>query len=237
MLNPSDNNPEQQPHRLQALQWLLQNYPIPFWGGVWAIFVTVATVAAIGMFNPGPIEQETSKPTPTRTTIQDYTVREVPKSTPTPTPDQELASKKASDPQTAITTIRESTAREGLPLSFFGSLALGCAAGSLVVARRLKQSSQRRPSLKRTKSATPVRRKRRRSSKKRHLVPRPPQPVNSQPTVKISEEPPSIPDNKQAQVTVLPAEENHPLDGREETLAEILDLRKRESLASLMRRR
>ena len=42
--------------------------------------------------------------------------------------------------------------------------------------------------------------------------------------------------NKQpTQITVLPPEESHPLDRGNENLAEMMDLRKRKSLASLMR--
>jgi len=37
-------------------------------------------------------------------------------------------------------------------------------------------------------------------------------------------------------VTVLPPEESHPLDWDEATLADMMDLRKRQSLASLLRK-
>lgn len=213
MLNPSDNPPQQHNHP-QPLQQLLHKYPFVFWGVIWAVVVSVGTGAIIGLFNPGEIEKEALQPTPTRTTIQ------------------ESIPKRRSQPTPALTTFEEPTAKD-LPLSLFGGLALGCAAGSFLVTRAIKQSTQRRQLPKRSKSK--IRRKRRHLSKKRRPVPQMPKPASSQPPAqRTNEQQPTIND-QQTQVTVLSADESHPLDGREEGLAEMLDLRKRQSLASLMR--
>ncbi len=218
MVNPSDYPPEQQ-HTLQPLHKLLQNYPFAFWSVVWVAIVFVGIGAMIGMLNPGSVEPEVSHPQPTLSTIQ------------------ESRPKKASSPKSTFTTpLQDSTPKEGLPLSLFGSLALGCAAGSLVLARILKPSStQRRPSIKRSKSSRTNNKRRQHLSKERRRVPPTPQPVSSQLTIPTPQRQILTRDDQQTQVTVLPAEENLPLDGSEENLAEMLDLRKRQSLASLMR--
>jgi hypothetical protein len=56
-----------------------------------------------------------------------------------------------------------------------------------------------------------------------------------EPTFETVDKPLPITDEKLTQVTVLSPEESHPLDGGDESLADMLDLRKRQSLASLIR--
>lgn len=217
MVNPSDHPPKQQ-HPLEPLKKLLHKYPFAFWGGVWGVVVFIGMVAIIGIFYPGAIEPEASLPPPTRTTIQ-----------------QPIEKNAFSAKPTLTTTFAESTPKEGLPLPLFGGLALGCAVGSLLLARVLKQSNQRRQSLKKLKATQKLRKQRRRPSSKPAQIPQTPHPVSPQLTVQTPESQISTTDPQQTQVTVLPVEETIPLDGAEENLAEMLDLRKRQSLASLMR--
>ncbi|NES96381.1 MAG: hypothetical protein F6K32_14340 [Desertifilum sp. SIO1I2] len=94
-----------------------------------------------------------------------------------------------------------------LPWWFFGVLALGCMGGSWLIARYLLSSSSRSPEPQ-SQHRPPT----------RHPV-SPPQAANM-PVEPV--------------VTVMSAEEMHPLDGTED-LAEIMDIRKRKSLSAVLR--
>jgi hypothetical protein len=145
--------------------------------------------------------------------------------------------KDGSQPTPALTTFEESTVKKKLPLPLplLGTVILGCAAGSLIVTQVLKYSIGRRSS-KRSKPSGTVRRKRRYSATRQGIVPTP-QPVSSALTYNPSGNQLSKINKQLTQVTVLPPEESHPLDGGDENLADMMDLRKRHSLTSLMRRK
>ena len=202
MLNPSDNPPEPQ-HPLPLLKYLLHKYPLAVCGGFWVVMVLLGSMATFGLFNPGPMEQEASKPTPSLATVQE------------PTP--------------------QSTAKKDLQLSLFGAVALGCAAGSLLVTQALRYATQGSQPPKGLKPVATIRKKRRHPSKRRRPVSQRPTPVGVEPTFETVDKPLPITDEKLTQVTVLSPEESHPLDGGDESLADMLDLRKRQSLASLIR--
>jgi len=200
MLKSSDTTPKQ-PHRLQPLNQLLRTRPLAFCGGLWVALVLAGSVAAAGLLNPGPAQEEVSTQTP------------------------------------AITKVRESTSQEDLPLSLFGAITLGCAATSVLVTQALKRSTSRSQPPKRLKQAATVRKKRRVPSKKQ----RPPVPRNSEPVAPSSTSPTldkRVPNSSKqlARVTILPPEQRHPLDVDERGLAEMMDLRKQQSLGSLIRR-
>jgi hypothetical protein len=145
--------------------------------------------------------------------------------------------KQASNPTPALTTFQETTkskSKKELPLSLFVTVILGCAAGSLAVTQTLKYSI-RRQSRKTMKSSRTIGKKRRHSSQKPPIESRASQPVSSALTYQPREKQVPTINSQMAQVTVLPPEESHPLDGGNENLAELMDLRKRHSLASLMR--
>jgi hypothetical protein len=135
-----------------------------------------------------------------------------------------------SKPTPGLTTFQESTQQkqQNLPLPLIVSVILGCGGGSLILTQVLKYSSTRRPPIKKLRSNTTVRKKRQHPSNGNRTVSNTPQPASSALTVKS-------PNHQLAQVTVLPPEESHPLDRGDENLAEMMDLRKRHSLASLMR--
>ncbi|NEP08692.1 MAG: hypothetical protein F6K14_00220 [Symploca sp. SIO2C1] len=206
----SDNFPEQQ-YALAHFHKLLQKHPFAFWGGLWGILLAVGTVATIGLLNPGSIEEEE------------------PLSTPAPT------------------QIQESPKERDWSLPLFSAVVLGCAGGSLLVTNALRRSTQRRRFSKRPKSGKIVHQQRSFPPKRRRpTAAKTPQPVTSAQTQPKPKQniPPNIPHNtqpnippniQQTQVTVLSPEDNHPLDSKPESLAEIMDLRKRKSLKSLMR--
>jgi hypothetical protein len=202
MLNPSDNPPEQL-HRLQRLKHLIYRHPFAFCCGLWVTLVLLGSFATVGLFNPGSLEQEASKPTPS--------------------------------PATVLESTPQSTAKKDLPLFLFGAVALGCAGGSLFITYALRLATQRRQPSKGLKPVATVRKKRRPSSKRRRPVPRTPKPEGTELTFQTLDRRVATTNEKLTQVTVLPPEESHPLDGGEESLADMLDLRKHQSLASLMR--
>ncbi len=127
----------------------------------------------------------------------------------------------------ALSQVRESTTRKDLPLSLFGGILLGCAAGSLLVTQALRYTTQPR-NPKRLGSSAKARRKRRNAAKKQQAASSALQRVE---TKAISQ----TPSHQQTQISVLPPEEKLSLDGEQDNLAELMDLRKHQSLASLMR--
>jgi len=217
MLNPSNNPSEQPQPRLPLIERLVHNYPLVFWGLLWAVLLSAGGFAALRLLSAGPIEQEASAPAPTASTIQETPVLPL-----------------VSTPKSALNTVDEFTPKQDLPLSLIGAVALGCAGGSLLITQALRQTSNRRQAPKRLRSATNSRKKRQNPAKKRRSAPKTRQPVSSKPNlVALENQLPTI-DNRLTQVTVLSPEESHPLDGGNQNLADVMDLRKRQSLASLM---
>lgn len=236
MLNPSDHPPESQ-ERLQFLRQLLYRYPLAFWGGLWFVLMIVSGVAAIGLLNPGRIEPEASLPSPTLSTVLESVAKpEPPPSVAKPEPLPSVSTPaSASTFITEPTTVRESPSKKDLPLSLFGGIALGCAVGSLLITQALKGSSQPRQSSRRAKPGATVRKKRRHPPQNSRPVSRTVQLVNPQPNFRTQPNPQPTTNNVFIPVTVMPPEASHPLDGSSESLADLLDLRKRQSLASIMR--
>lgn len=222
MLNISNNSSEQPDgDRLSLLDRLVQNHPLIFWGLLGTLILSTGGFAMFRLLNPGPIEPDTSAPTPTASTVQE-------------TPATPFVSKPASS---AFKELHKFTDQQDLPpLSLIGAVALGCAGGSLLITQALRQTSNRRQAIKRSK-LTPNGRKKRQSLSKKRRPTATRQPVAPKPTLTTLENRGQATVDPSTQITVLPPEESHPLDGGNQSLAEQMDLRKRQSLASLMRGR
>lgn len=221
MLNLSDNSPEAQ-HRSQSLSQLLYKHPFAVCGGIWVLLVFVGGIATMGLFNPGQIEPETSRPLPTASTVQ-----------------QEVS------PQPERKHLPGFTAKQPvklpdlplLPLSILAAIALGCVGGSYVLAQMLKSSAQGSQTSRRLKPTGTIRKKRRNPSPRPSSATRTPQSEGAFPSFQIANHQMTKTENHLTKITVLPPEQLHPLDGGKESLADMMDLRKRHSLASLMRDR
>jgi len=214
MLNSSDHSSEQHNY-LQVLQQLVNRYPFVFWGTIWGFLVLIGTVAAVGLLNPGRIESDKSVPKPLVSTILESTAN---------------PSSKSDSP--LISSTEDASPQEGFPFSLFLGLAFGCAAGSLLVTHAFRQSTQTRQLIKPSQSSR--RKKRRRSPNQRQVSS--PQSAAHQPTIQTLDSPQPVVPDSETEVTVVPDQEKNPLDQEEQSLAEMLDLRKRESLASIMGR-
>lgn len=216
MLNLSNNPPEQQP-RFSHLKQLLHKHPFLFCGGLWITLVFVGSVATLGLFNPGPIETDSSRPLPPVTTFEESTPQSVPDSITKPAPPE------------------PSSTKQDVPLFLFAAIALGCAGGSFLLTQMLRYSAERRSPEPRSKSVGTIRKKGQKPTKKRRSASTTPQQVSSQPNVpKVNNH--LVKTEKQlARITVLPPEQSNPLDGNKENLAEMMDLRKRYSIKALMR--
>ncbi len=244
MLNISSNSPSDPQHRLQSLKLLVYKHPFAVCGGLWVALVLLGGAATLGLINPGPSDKGGSQPLPPLTTFEQVTPQPPSlkklwkKTTPIQPP---VASQQESTPERSpFTTVEQSPVEAGspkqdLPLFLIGAVALGCAGGSLLLTQLLKQSAE---SYQTPRPLTPVkiiRKKRRHPSQRNPSVAREPQQVSSQPNVQTVNKPMAMPERNLTQVTILPPEQRHPLDGGKENLAEMMDLRKRQSLASLMR--
>jgi hypothetical protein len=165
MLNPSNNPSEQPQPRLPLIERLVHNYPLVFWGLLWAVLLSAGGFAALRLLSAGPIEQEASAPAPTASTIQETPVLPL-----------------VSTPKSALTTVDEFTAKQDLPLSLIGAVALGCAGGSLLITQALRQTSNRRQAPKRLKSAANSAKNGRTLQKNAVLLPKPDNPFRLNPT-------------------------------------------------------
>lgn len=116
-------------------------------------------------------------------------------------------------------------------LWLLGAAALTCGAGSLLIYKRLKSSSlcDKLPNPLKSSSERSLTRRQRR---KRMFQENPPLPTPLE-----EPQPPAqpVPAEIEPVVTVLPPEESHPLDAEEESLAEMMDIRKQRSLSSILR--
>jgi hypothetical protein len=136
-------------------------------------------------------------------------------------------------PTPAPPTVQVSAPREDLPLSLFTAIAIGCAAGSFLFVYVLKNSARSHQFSRRLNSTATITKKRRQVKKRpvAKITKIISQPVTSSALSTLQ------PKEKHSQVTVLSPEEASPLDRGDNSLADMLDLRKRQSLDSLMRRR
>lgn len=248
MLNSSDNHLDQQ-NRLQPLQQLINRYPIAFWSGLWAFLVLVGSVAAIGLIKPAPIESPTiqgaSKSTPTLTTIrqsetkEDFSVSLLGTLTlgcvgvsllVTQALRQSSRRRKNSTEFQRTPTKQKPTKIRGQQNKLDKSKQIrDKRMFSNPVAETLPLASSRR-----SQASPSVHKKPRSSSLKRRRVPIRPQKAAKQPVLETR-----VPTAEQSltQVTVLPPEPNNSLDLRQEKLVDVMDLRKRRSLNSIMRGR
>lgn len=248
MLNSSDNHLDQQ-NRLQPLQQLINRYPIAFWSGLWAFLVLVGSVAAIGLIKPGPIEQPTikgaSKSTPTLTTIRQSETKEDFSVSLLGT----LTLGCAGVSLLVTQALRQSSRRRKNSTEFQQTPTKQKPTKIRGRENKLEKSKQIRdkrmfsspvaenlplaPSSG-SDNSPPVRKKRRSSSLKRRRVPIRPQKAAKQPTLETTV---STADQRLTKVTVLPPEQSNSLDLRQEKLVDLMDLRKRRSLNSIMRGR
>lgn len=209
MVNRSGNRSSRR-SRLNSLQKFLHNRPLTFWGSLLLGLFLVGSVAVNGLFNPAPSELETPAPLPT--------------------------------PQ-------KSVADDGVPVWLFGAIAFSCATGcGLILAslrlRQMEQRRYRRRKVKKPKPSPPV------------AIAPPPSPTLAEipPPLDVPPPPPKVisfqikaptvpknPGNRQSnlpipplEVTILPPDAKHPLDGNQDTLTESIDLRQSQSLSSLL---
>lgn len=152
------------------------------------------------------------------------------------------------EPQpTPVTTqkpVKTSSQTSSYPhLWLFGAVALSCVAGSLVIYKRLNSSQPhqrrlrssgraltRRQQRKRTIKALPSERNSRSTTRQRQT---------SSISTAVESPLPSTPvlDKSEPVVKVLTPEESQPIDSGEESLAEMMDIRKQRSLSSILQNR
>ncbi|MCV3215367.1 hypothetical protein OGM63_17920 [Plectonema radiosum NIES-515] len=118
------------------------------------------------------------------------------------------------------------------PLWMVAAIAFSCASGCLIIFRFLNRPTQRQKDQKR------INRDGARLARRHHqkLEPRPPEnyPVFVPPSQSMSFAP--VPSKRKPMVTVLPPEHTIPFDKSKESLADMLDIRKQNSLSAILRK-
>lgn len=195
--------------RVNPVLQLIQKRPLLVWGALLATMLLAGGVAMLGLTNPG----EVKKGEPSEA-------------------DASVAAQK---------TVQEDRNQDNSPVWLFGAIALGCATGSWVILKQLKGSRKRRklrgPLKPRSASQRPVdRQEQKKVSSPRRALPAAKTPQRSAPS--------RLPVADLAIDGVPPARESQPplLDrarerGKKAKLAESMDLRKRQPLSSLLRKR
>lgn len=216
-IQKSTNSPTTQVSNSQSIRAgdnflvrLIQAHPFAFLSGAWVVVLVMAALAVNGLTSPGPIEQTPTTPV---------------------------------NVQTPVTPESSNISHQGnkIPVWSLGAIALACAAGSLTISQRLQQSKlqqSKRPRkvAKRLKpypaaKALPP-------SKQRQLpgavasgaLSLPPGHRKAAP---MATKAAAITVTTEPVVTVLPAEQSHPLDWGDANLADMMDLRKQQPLSSL----
>lgn len=125
------------------------------------------------------------------------------------------------------------SSQTGNPMTLWllGAVALSCAAGSLVIYKRLNDPSRSGKLRKRVKRSS-AQVLTRRQQRQQRLQESPPVPT---PVVEPLAVVAPVPVETEPVVTVVPPEESHPLDSGEESLAEMMDIRKQRPLSSILR--
>jgi hypothetical protein len=237
MLNFS-NHPSGHQDRLESLKQLLYKYPIVFCGGLWVTLVFLGGLATLGLFNPGSLDPEASQSSSPFTTFVEVTPQQ-PIHKPTPKKTELPPLEDVTPQQPAIASHPDTTPQSEFPLLLFVTVTLGCAGGSLWLTQVLRASSGRYSTPKRAKPVSTIRKKRRTPSQKPSSSSRTSQSTSSRTSIQTPASNQLATAERRftqlAKITVLPPEQHHHLDGGKESLAEMMDLRKRYSLASLMR--
>ncbi|MBZ8182868.1 hypothetical protein [Oscillatoria salina] len=233
---------------------IIRDRPWILIGGLWTIAAIAAAYGFVGVFSAGkdPEPQVISSPT---TTFEEVQPRE---SKPKPTPNTVQSTPKTEKPVERVNPV-QTVQEETFPVWLFAGIIFACGAGSLFVLNSLKPSntrktlvrSQTRPKPKPTKakinSPAPYRERTNRPKvKKKKKKSRPPakgSAIAKRPPLKGKSKRPKSPLSRKSSpltpkpmITVLPPEEVNRLDQKEESLADMLDLRKQRSLSSLMDR-
>ena len=231
MINSPTNHFQQQ-NSSNFLQQLLRVSPFAIlWGGVWLLVVAIAGVGLVGLFSPG---------------VETGEFQQLPSTTTTSTATTDSTATKQTDKPI------ETESQASLPLWVFAAVIFGCGVSSLIITYVLKYSNTTSPRVRRSSKST-----RFSKSSKRIRRPKSSQPnlTSSRPTqqktvkraiaksYKISRQPetsqpvtvPRQQIQQQPVVTVVSPHELTPVDNRELTLAESMDLRNHHSLSSLIR--
>ena len=210
------NSPEQE-KKLIPSHHMVRLPTLMIWLGLWSTVVAVclmlASMSLSGILSAGPEPLETSSSTTKRD---------------------------SSTAQTSLTTSQTESSEEdkpvSLPIWLFAVLGCASAGGAFFVTQVLMRSS----APPRLTKKSPQRRKVNRSkvTKLKHgkkQVAR----ANRQQKPRVARpqtQPQSIPQAPQTNVTVLSSQERSPLDNREESLADLMDIRKRGSMPNVMGR-
>lgn len=232
--NPSipgqpNSHPQIRRSTMQSLMGVLEARPWIFWSGLWVSMLLVAMVSVSSLLSPGLV-------------------------------DERAASDAAIGVNSAEAT-QQLKQRSRVPLWLFGAIALTCTAGSFLVSKQLARPQPRRSPLRnppsriqsKSRPPRPPRKGRKRlkpyspaetpfplptysSAQVQHSTALPVPLQSGQPSGRLRRVSP--PTSKLAvrptrvSVTVVPDEENHPLDWKAANLADSVDLRKRRSLSS-----
>lgn len=201
--------------KLSLLTQLLQHCPVIFWGAVLTVPLLITGLAVTILMDPSYVARQ-SDPTAT------------------------VADQSAS-PQAAAQQDKE------LPLWSLGAIVLSCAAGTVMISRRFNKSEPERPQSNRSQR---LQKPQKLAAKGNVSPPRPiqrpqlvaaTQPVRAVLPPNLRSTPPALkaarstaarPIANEPIITVVPAEESHPLDWDEKNLADAMDIRKRRPLSS-----
>lgn len=217
----------------QMMLQLIEERPLLVWGAVLTLVLSVASMTATGLTSPGPADREeievAAPPKPQESEGVPPSARA--ESFQTETPQTETP--QTETPQTETPQTESSQNNSALLLWLFLMIAVGCASGSWLISKHLLHLHRQ------YQFSKPPKLKRRSPSKIRQktVVMRPPQTLQQPPQRQVTAtvmQP--IPVAPEPMVTVVPAEEIHPLDWDKNNLAEMMDIRKRHSLSSVMRK-
>lgn len=211
-----------QPGKLAGWQQLISKYPLAFWGGLWLVLLVIGAMATRGLLSPGSIVQDRRQWVSSAYVEQEQPANHLVATTSNPTPNS----------LRGFTQVPKDPPPEtGVPLWLYSAIALSCATGAVLIL--LGFFHKPRKILKRVKTSSHRTRTVKIRKNRQH------NPPHRRPLLSNTRQQPPLPTAPSLLasplVSVVPPEQSHPLDGGPESLADIMDLRKRQSLGSLLR--
>jgi hypothetical protein len=194
---------------LELAGQLIQRYPLLFWGSLWLGLISVTGFALVGLLSPESVQQNVSNPN---------------------------SANSAKPGVTAVSPSWSSEPKTEVPLWVLGAIAGSCAVGSWLLMHQFNKPARPRQVTKKSPPSPPQNEIVRQQPTATVITPTlvtPRQPEPAKTPLPVRSKPTSAAITKSI-VTIVPAEETHPLDWGDAGLAEMMDIRKQRSLASLI---
>ena len=227
---------------LASLKLLMAKHPVAFCGGIWLFLLLVSTIAAQGLLSPsfvkqqqlnsitaGNLEQGASKSVH-NSTVEQKQSNQIPAAIQEENLQNTPSSTNFEVPNSSPVTIAKSQQNQA-PLWLYSGIFVTFVLGFILIFISFRYKPQRLQKIKNTGKNLKSNHSQPKRKPKQQLPKQQRKQASQKVRKPITAKSPAM---LQPLVTVMPPEPNFVVDSGEESLADILDLRKHQSLASLL---